>query len=331
MAPVEDRIFVGARKHFRARYSTQEVGLGAVLLVCLGAIAAWVAWKGAHADPELFASAPLNRREPGADRGPIPAGIAPKGWQEQRVGEFNPDNLYVKIDGREGYYKSFGFKKLNCLTLVNGETTIDLELYDLDRPANALGAALGEAPPGKRPLVKDGTLSLVDRNALYLVRGKYYLRAIASTEAVKAELDALRDRFAAALPGGQMPFAYALFASLGVPPSKVTFEAENALSFDFAHEVYEASIDDDTVIFVARRKQPQEAAALAAQFVKGFADYGAELGNRKGVRWFKDRYLKRVSTAGAAGNFVVGVYRASDEKAGAALYQKLIAAAGGTP
>src|SRR5947208_2581584 len=98
MPPVEDRIFVGRRKHFRARYSRAEVLLGAGLLVCLAAIAAWVWWKGEHADPELFAAAALNRREPGADRGPIPAGIAPKDWQEQRVGEFNADNLYVKID-----------------------------------------------------------------------------------------------------------------------------------------------------------------------------------------------------------------------------------------
>lgn len=331
MARVEDRIFVGTRKHFRARYSTAEVGVGAILVLCLAAIGAWVFWKGAHPDPELFASAPLNRREPGADRGPIPPGIAPKGWQEQRLGEFNADNLYVKIDGREGYYKSFGFKKLNCLTLVNGDTTIDLELYDLDRPANAIGAALGEIPQGKTPELEDGTLALIDRNALYLVRGKLYLRAIASTESVAAELAALRDRFAAALPAAQMPFAYGLFASLGVPPSKVAFEAENALSFDFATEVYEASIDDDTQVFVSRRREPKEAEALAARFAKGFAGYGTEIGNRKGVRWFKDRYLSRVSAAGAAGNYVIGVYRAADEKTGAALFQKLAQAAGGRP
>ena len=189
----------------------------------------WLRWKTGSSStrastsaratrPAKSPSAPLNRREPGADRGLIPAGIAPKGWQEQRVGEFDPDNLYVKIDGREGYYKSFGFKKLNCLTLASGETTIDLELY-------------------------------------------------------------------------------------------------------------EASVDEDTVAFIARRKDAQEAAALAAQFTKGFAGYGTETGNQKGVRWFKDRYLKRVSGAGASGNFVVGVYRAADEKAGAALYQRLIEAA----
>src|SRR5947209_1647897 len=76
MAPVEDRIFVGARKHFRAKYSTAEVGVGAGLLVCLGLIAAWVMWKGEHAAPELTAAAPLVRREPPSDRGPIPAGWA---------------------------------------------------------------------------------------------------------------------------------------------------------------------------------------------------------------------------------------------------------------
>src|SRR4051812_2436525 len=112
MAPVEDRIFVGARKHFRARYSRAEVALGAVLILCLAAIAQWIRWKGEHADPELSASAPLIRREPPTERGPIPANIAGRGWQEQRVAQYDPENLYVKIDGREGYYKSFGFKRL---------------------------------------------------------------------------------------------------------------------------------------------------------------------------------------------------------------------------
>jgi hypothetical protein len=331
MAPVDDRIFVGPRKHFRARYSTAEVGVGAGLLVCLGLIAAWVVWKGEHADPELTAAAPLIRREPPSDRGPIPAGIAPKGWQEQRVAEFNPDNVYVKIDGREGYYKSFGFKKLHCLTLINGETAIDVELYDLDKPANALGAALGEVPQGRTPRLKDGTLSLLDRNALYLVRGKYYLRAIGSSEALGTELAALRDRFAKDLPAAPMPFAYALFAALGVAPAKVTFEAENALSFGFATEVYEAAIDEDTQVFVARRRDAKDAEALAEQFAKGFAEYGTQTGNRSGVRWFKDRYLERVSTAVARDNLVIGVYRAADEKTGAALFSKLVAAAGGKP
>src|SRR4051812_18663106 len=98
--PVEDRIFVGPRKHFRARYSRAEVGVGAGLLLCLAAVAAWVVWKGDHGDPELFAAAPLIRREPPNNRGPIPPNLAPKGWQEQRVAEFGPDNVYVKIDGR---------------------------------------------------------------------------------------------------------------------------------------------------------------------------------------------------------------------------------------
>ena len=48
----------------------------------------------------------------------FPTGIAPKGWREQHIAEYNPDNLYVKIDGREGYYKALGFKKLHCVTLV---------------------------------------------------------------------------------------------------------------------------------------------------------------------------------------------------------------------
>lgn len=337
----EDRIFVRPRKHFRARYSTREPGLGALVLLALAAVAAWVAWRGGRPDPELAAAPPgLERRGPpqavAADRGPLPAGLAPPGWAEGKAASFGPQDLYVKIDGREGYYKSFGFQRLWCLALAGpgGEPAIDLELYDLGEPANALGAAAGELPPGAAPELRDGTLSLLDKNALFLARGRHYLRAIGSadSEPVRQALALVRARVAAALPAGALPWSYALFLPLGVPPAKVSYLAENAFSFSFADQVHVGLLaDGETELFATARPDAAAARRFATQLAKGFAEYGAPLGRTGGVPWFKDKYLSRASAALAVGRLVVGVHGAADEPSGAALLGKLQAAARALP
>jgi len=334
---VEERIFVRPRKHFRRTYSTREVGVGALLLVGLGLVSGWVAWRGAHPDPELSSAVPLEHRAPAsADRGPLPAGLAPAGWREQRVAVYDPTNVYEKIDGREGYYKSFGFQRLHALTLVAsaGEPTVDLELYDLGSPQNALGAAAGEIPASASPRLRDGTLSLVDRNTLYLARSKYYLRAIGSTEspAVREVLDALSARFSTALPAAALPFSYDLFVPLGVPPGKVSYLAENAFSFGFASGVHLGQLPDgDTEIFAVVAGTPDAARALAARFNKAFAEYGKPAGSSGGVSWAEDRYLSRLSGASAAGRLVLGVHSAADVQTARALHEKLVARAATIP
>ena len=51
----EDRLFVrGGRRHYRREYSLTEVRIGLVVLLLLALLITWIAWRGAHPDPELF-------------------------------------------------------------------------------------------------------------------------------------------------------------------------------------------------------------------------------------------------------------------------------------
>ena len=55
----EDRVFVrDGRRHHRPRYSWTEFRLGLLALLVLAGIVGWVAWRGAHPDPSLFAASP---------------------------------------------------------------------------------------------------------------------------------------------------------------------------------------------------------------------------------------------------------------------------------
>jgi hypothetical protein len=324
----EDRIFIrDGRKHFRRTYSSTEVKIGAAIVVALALIASWVAWKGAHPDPELFKQSPglVNRAKIPVDRGPLPEGIAPEGWKEGELSTFGTEDLYVKINGREGYYKSFGFQRLWFVALTREQSSIDIEVYDLGEVGNAIGAFAGEVPESATTEVAGGLIA-TDRNALFLVRGRYYLRAIGSdeTEATRAALQHAAATFTRAVAAEPLPWSFDLFAGLGVAPAKISFQPENAFSFGFAKDVHSGLLPDgETELFVVLSSTEEAAKALAAQFSEGFLQYGRKIGVDGGVSWVQDQYLQRISGAKNLGRIVVGVRGASDVKAASSLIARL--------
>lgn len=330
-ADKEDRLFVkNGRRHYRPRYSMTEVRIGAVILVGLGLILAWVIYRGAHPDPDLFKESPglVNRGKKAVDRGPVPKGLAPKGWKEGEISTFGPDNLYEKIDGREGYYKSFGFVRLWFVSMTEEGAsaatagTIDVELYDLGKTENALGAFSGELPESATAAIDAGGLVAEDRNALFVARGKMYVRAIGSDEgeATKEALHNLRKVLTGELEAGALPGSFGLFVKLGIRPGKISFVPENAFSFGFAENVHVGLMPDgETELFVVAAADDEKAKALADQFRTGFLQYGNPA---EGV-WVEDRYLGRISGAKSTTDIVFGVRSAADAKTAGALADRL--------
>jgi len=315
-----DRIFVqDGRRHYRRRFSASETRAGIVILLALALVVSWVAWKGAHPDPSLF-MLDVNLAQKGsagaADRGPVPAGLAAAGWSEGEVSRFDNDNLYVKINGREGFYKSFGFELLYFMSIVSDENpqrAVDIELYDLGTPANAVGCYSGERSPGAKPEATETGLWHIDRNALYLTKGRYYLRGIGSEESpeVLAQLSLLRDRFESELPGEPLPWGLTLFvAGLGMDPGVIAYAPENAFSFGFAKDVYSATLEDEADLFVTPAGSESAAPAMAEQYRDGFRLYGEDDGD-----FIRDRYRSTFATAAGAGPWVVGFRGATDTDA----------------
>jgi hypothetical protein len=321
----EDRLFVrDGRRSYRKTFSMREFRYGLVVLVGLALVAAWVAWKGARPDPALFEIPEelLEGEMPSTDRGPLPDRLAAPGWSEGPLSQFDSDNLYEKINGREDYYKTFGFERLYFISLVHDEeeaTVVDIELFDLGQAANALGAYSGERPPEVTPEVGAGGMSHLAPNALFMTRGRYYLRAIGSevTDVTQAQLTHLRQAFEAGVQGEPLPWAYALFVGeLDLDPSRVSYMRENAFSFGFARNVYAATLEDDqTQIFVVPLGADADATSLAQMFEQGFREYGSAVESApgaSGVQWVRDRYLQRVSGAVSIGSWLIGVRGAPD-------------------
>lgn len=367
-----DRVFVrDGFRSFRRTYSVKEVYYGAATGGVLVGILGWIGWKGAHPDPSLFdmsaalsgsdsAGAPAedtaprragerlgapraNEGSPGSggaagseERGPLPAGLASAAFHEGKIGRYSADDMYIKINGRAGYFQSFGARSLHVLTLEGPEvsgmpSSVDIELYDLGESRNAIGAYNGERPPGIEATVADGSTFHFDRNAAFLARGPYYARFIGSDESVVvvAEVRRLLEVFRGAIAGQALPWGFALFVDqLKYPASAVTYVKSNAFSFGFARDVYKVSLSpgdsqEDMEAFVVASADAAAAGALSAQYAEGFASLGAAAGQTPAhVKLFKDEYLGTFAGAAAFERWVFGVRGApSASRASAVLEQ----------
>jgi hypothetical protein len=283
---------------------------------------------------------PTSPPAPVTDRGPFPPALAGPGWIEGRIEHFDPTNLYVKIDGREDYYKTFGFRALHWVSLAAADDpaiTVDVELFDLGTAANALGAYAGERPPDASPQVGPSGMWHRARNAAFATVGRYYARLVGADESerVVTQLEQVRRALAAALPPEPLPWGYALFVGgLGLDPGRVSYSAENAFSFGFARHVYAARLDarlEDLEGFVAAAPHEAAAVELAAQFAGGFREYGEDAGAEHGVAWVRDRYLGTLSGAVPAGGWVLGVRGAPDATRAAAALAELRQAVAALP
>lgn len=296
-----------------------EVRIGAAVVLGLVAVAAWVVHRGRHPDPELFATViPAGTSARPVDRGPLPDGLVLDGWGERSLSKFDSSNLYEKINGREGYYKAFGFRFLHFASLqneTNPEVAVDIELYDLGRPENAIGAFAGETPEDAEVTANGRGLSYRAPNALFMVRGAHYLRALGSSVAppIQAALDRVSERFDDAVEGAALPWAFALFVGeLGARVRDVAYEPENAFSFGFATEVFTARRAGHTEIFVRLTEGPAAAETLARRFEEGFASIGEAVRGPGGARLAKDRFLGDLSAVTTVGRLVAGVRGAPD-------------------
>lgn len=344
-----DRLFnPHGLRHFRRQHSPSELRWGLAIAAVLLAIAGWVAYRGAHPDPGLFADGKeLLKKTPGRvaktptpsptptpmprspspvtktpTRAPAPSSEADKllpaelgdaTWEKKPTKRFTKESLYEKINGRADYFVALGFKQLLATTLQHRtlpQHTIDVELYDQANSSNALGVYSGELGAKVRPVVGPLGMHHLARNALFICRGRYYLRLIGSDESrvVTGKLEQLRGLFEKRIEGVPLPWGFAFFISqLAVKAKAISYVRVNAFSFDFARDVYTARTAGDGFLFVTAQNSPGDAKTLAAKFVTGFLSYGAKEAAPGTAIWVKDRYINTYSTALAIERWVVGV------------------------
>ncbi len=315
-----------------------EVRWGLIVLVALAAIAAWIGWRGTLRPHELYGSVELTGGGSGSAAlssssasSIVPSPLA-EGWNERERSEFITKNLYEKINGRADFFTSKGFERLYFVSLVDSsdETrTIDLELYDMGSAAGALSAFTAERKEGVTVNESPSGQHYISRNAMFMVQGKYYGRALGvdESEATSAALEKVRATLTGALESTARSWALALFVDeLGFAANKIRFEGARAFSLEAAKAMWIATIEEDAEIFISVRSTKAVAQSEAEAIVTGFASYGTAA---KGDPVFvTDEFINTVSAAVAVDEFIVGVRAAPNvaaAKAGLEQIRKAVA------
>ncbi len=208
------------------------------------------------------------------------------------------DNLYEKIDGKEGMFRAFNFVELRFGQYTNTRTqqAHDVYIYDMGEPVNAFGIYMGERSPKAEawPLGRDGYVS---GTSAYFCKDKYYVNVLGPPEANADSLEvsrAIAIAIAGTIPDGDEPFwVEEYLPAEGRVPNTLKYEATSGLGYEFLERIFTVRYkagEKEYQVFLVRTDDPAGARALFDKFVEATAKY--------------DKVLSK--TSDAAGQQMVG-------------------------
>ncbi|MEP0841487.1 MAG: hypothetical protein HRF43_02100 [Phycisphaerae bacterium] len=187
------------------------------------------------------------------------------------------DNLYEKIDGREGQFRAFGFVELRFGQYLDARRrqTYDVYLYDMGRPDNALGIYAAEKS-GETDAVRIGAEGYISGANVYFRKNRYYVNVLGPAEGGPAAAETAR-RIAAAIADTIADSGGGLWADELLPRENrqgpVRFQATSALSQEFLERFFFARYEvEGTTFDLFIHKAPD-----AGQAAELFRKYAVEI------------------------------------------------------
>ncbi|MGQ9649425.1 MAG: DUF6599 family protein [Phycisphaerae bacterium] len=212
-----------------------------------------------------------------ADFAPVPGGqVLPP----SKIDRFT-DNLYEKIDGKEGMFRAFHFVELRFGQYTNAQTqdSFDVYIYDMGEPVNAFGVYMGERSPTAKgwSLGRD---AYVSGASAYFCKDKYYVNVLGPPEGGDDKLEVsktIATAIAATIPDTDKPFWVEQYLPTeGRMPNSLKYEATSGLGYDFMQEMFRAEYQIEGrafQIFVMRTADAAAARAVFEKYVDATAKY----------------------------------------------------------
>ncbi len=293
------------KQNHRPHISMTEKWIGWLILLLLAGIAIGVYLKGQRYDSRIFAldTSLLERTSeiaPTVASGATDetsatgrvAGILPPpvpGWKLMGpVEQFNPEDLYVKINGRAEQYLAYDFVGLETATLISEQTPdlfIDIFIYDMGTNTNAFGIYSVERSPGEK--MEIGDEGYFTAGSLFFRKGRYYNQIITVVET--PELRAIVEQIAAWIDQAQTTSTTGMSVFDSFPeqyrvPDSMQYLKVDALGLSFLTDVYTVTYERDgieIVSFLTKRPSEAEAKQIFNQYVDYIGKYGVTLPARE--------------------------------------------------
>ena len=248
------------------------------------------------------------------DLGVFPASVLDDGWHvDGRVEEYDPDNVYEKINGAAEQYLAYGFAELHYLTIAKADNFITIELYDQQRFANALGIFSAQRD-SDQDVRKAGPLYYYTTPAGAIgIHGRFYFKVtgnsgatqiLSKSQAIVMLLATLPLRSATA----NVPFDI-LTQKLGLDFQNVRYQKNNVFQYSFAKDFWFglAGRQSQESYFIHQADAPEQAVQLYSLIKKEHqAEY--DLVDEAGDgAVFLHRYLKTYFSLNRIENVIFGI------------------------
>lgn len=348
------------RKVFRKHIPKGEALFGAVFLVFVGSMIGWFAAQKNNYNPadrdismetmeqdavvdELWRMPLHTWVEPGTqvaaaggvvpavDTGVFPPTLLEGGWSlAGRVQPFTAETLYEKVDGAAEQNIQFGLTHAFFAGMEKPaeQLSINIEVYDQDSFANALGIFSAQRDANKEVIAETGAYYYLTTVGAIGIAGPYYFKITGAQEgeATIAKAKQLVGMMAQMAQGkGDVPAAFGLFVDkLGVPFSAIQFQKSDVFQFDFAKDFWFAQPQENgPKMFLHEAATPEEARTLLDKLVQNnLFDYEA-VEQADGRAVLKHKYLGEYLLLQESGSMVYGIDGAPDLNAAQQQAQQL--------
>ncbi|HPU27813.1 MAG TPA: hypothetical protein PK458_16660 [Phycisphaerae bacterium] len=191
------------------------------------------------------------------------------------------ENLYEKINGKESAFRAFFVVDLKFGQYADPEAqqSYDVYVYDMAAPANAMGIYMSERVPSAAA-IEVGRDGYVSGTSVFFWKGQYYVNVLGPAEGGEPELNNSK-RIAAAIAetiadAGEPFWAETVLPAEGRVPYTFSYQATNALGYEFLQRLYSARYEIDgkkLQIYVTRAVDAAAAKSMFDRFADSTARY----------------------------------------------------------
>ena len=295
------RLFNPKRRRINRKHISSYETLGSlIILFCLATTILWVASRKNLYDPakqdvslealkQVSSSIVLYQRPfkpwqspdktsslEDIDLGIFPDSVASDRWRpKSRVKTFEPENLYVKINGEAERFLRHDFKQLSYLVLQSANLIeeISIELYNQGSIAGSSGIFAEHRSPESR-VEQDGSNTYFTTSIGIIGRKDHFFYRIAgnrSSESIhNKSLQVVKSFSELPAPESAVAFGYQLLQDLSMVPADIRHQAVNVFQYDFAQDFWFGKPDStqQAEVFVHQAESQDSALELLSRILE---------------------------------------------------------------
>ena len=333
------------RRVNRKHISKYEIASSLVLLFSLMAIVLWTATRKNLYDParqdvslealEQVSSSivlyqrPLNPWQSpdrasslqDIDLGIFPDSVVSDQWQpNSRIKTFDPENLYVKINGEAERFLRHGFKQLSYMVLQSSDQIeeISIDLYNQGSIAGSSGIFAEHRSPDSQ--VEQGGANTYFETSIGLIGRKdhffYRIAGNRSSESIRSKsLQLVKSFSELPAPESAVAFGYQLLQDLNIEPADIRHQAVNVFQYDFAKDFWfgKPDITNQAEVFIHRAESKYIALQLLSRILEEHQYEYQILRETENLAVLQHNFLKTYFIIAVQDSFIFGADKTPDQ------------------